>query len=310
MSDEFYGDASLIECTQTALVDGDVVVDPVRTPGDIRELMVHSQRSQVIDTGLFDEDFFATTPVELEVLRSVGSDLVLRWFSEPTSFEGSGLSAVQEALIARQLGDVPSPPVDYRLDEFGFVVELVNLEEFRSALIETAQAMSDQDGEVAAAVEEFFRNAPESFLTATATELPSLYHDLDGTRFFEGEVISVVTELPNPLGGPALQAEVSLEVLSVDDPDGCLLVHSITAPDPDSLVDLTLQMIEAVGGDLDEAMAEIEAADSLLQYDVSVLTQIDPASGLLRRTQTREWFEFEEEQRIEITVISDVTPTS
>lgn len=227
----------------------------------------------------------ASAFIDMEVLGSRGSDLIVSWTFRDLEIDGGG----PQAGLARELfGSLDGQRIEYYLDAEGSVTGVHNLDEvvaLNRKFVERLMAtLSDQLGnaQLAAMVKKMVAPllTPE-LVERSSLEGPQLFHFFAGASLEPGAVYSYEEQLPVPGGGaiPAL-AEFSLRDHDAASQRG--VIDWRQYPDPERSAAALEQMISAMLTQAGMAVPDELDLSSIVIED-NAEYDMDLATGLPRQ---------------------------
>lgn len=242
-------------CTPLAgVAEGDEVsVAAQWKPGDGRDFTITRERARAADD--LPDDLSYRTDVRVEVV-DVGPDgTTMRWRQSGEGlFESASLDEVMGQLGTRLLERLEDLTVDYSLDADGRFEKVINREAIRGYLERMMAFMKDVAGDgaerkVLDRVVEMMRPVvlADGFIDTAVAQHIITFHGPYGVTLSGAGTRELDDELPNPFGGQPIGATSSFEVLTPQDPQGCLRLRMVTAAKPGALSAITDTLAGATG---------------------------------------------------------------
>jgi hypothetical protein len=224
----------------------------------------------------------STATAELRVLSGGPKRASMRWTAGEVVLPLVGGELPAEAMDELE-AEAGRTVIEYDTDEFGDFGEVRNLADLRIQATGTVNALeriASGDAEVSElvrATRELVQS--DSFIQTVLVEDVGLLHGIYGVELVLGKPQNGPSEVPNPFGGRAIPATVSLKLVTARDANGCAVAELVSDPDPKLLVDRLVEGARRFGGTLDRSQFASFKVQHRVRYTY------DPGSGWVVRTE-------------------------
>ncbi len=235
---------------------------------------------------------------------------ILEWAQGGSVLEGFGLPPQLAEQMQPFLEDAELPPIRYRLFDDGVLGDVENVDDLRSALLNTMQAISKASGGSDPTVTQLigvYEGMSDSDLALLMTEPMQIYHFFDGVAVdvSAGEVDE--TALPNVFGGDPIPAIARLEVETLADEGDCVVLRHVTEIDSERAAPIIAESLATTFGASSDRSAEFETFMSQLRIENTIRVRIDGATGRVVESVGSQVASSGDEEQTETTTIRDLS---
>lgn len=278
---------------------------PPWTEGVQRELELQIGRSNTVSP---TPEGFSRTPVNLTVEAGTDHGWVMRWELESTVLDGIDVPEEAREMTAELLSSLPPQQIGYELRADRVWLGVTNAEEIRAATMEMLDLVFDLHGDDPAVgqTRDLFESMPDDALARLYSEDPQVFHVLEGIELTVDDPIEFPDQLPNALGGEPFPAVTTVEILEVEDDDGCIAIQMQVLPDPERVMSILMDTLASFLPP-GTSQQELEAAAEGFEIENRIVGQYDLGSGYFRRITATQRVGDGAMERVDTKIITDLT---
>ena len=263
-----------LHCTPLEVGTEQIDFLPQWRPGQI--IQVGRSESQE-DSG--SEIGISSTPVEIEVLEASTDGFVLAWEMGDTAVDYAALALPDGTW--EELLELSEIRMVYEAGPSGEYLGILNLDEVKDKMEQLIDFLVEAGGIGPEEVEQFREIAlSDEAIQVTAAQDLILYHSLYGLRIDATTTEVWDTSLPNVFGGEPFPATQTTEVITPQDPNGCVLVTVTVEPEEAEFMEILFETLAALGPTPSpEELAEMESFHIVNRLEFIY----DPGTGQINR---------------------------
>ena len=259
-------------------------------PGDFRDFTITRERTNSACPELDDASY--RTDVQVKAVDVTETGTAMQWRQSGKGLFQSSLSGAMGEHAARLIDRLEDFTVAYSLDADGQFDEVTNREAIRGylermiSLVRQAAGNGDERKSLDRAVE-IMRPVmmADGFIDNAVAEHIITFHGPYGLTLSRAESHEIDDAFPNPFGGEPVPAKSSLDVLTPQDPRGCVRLRRVIVAKPGALAAITDGLAETAG--LDAAgRAKLRESAKDLNLHGEIRWVMDPTTGWPVRIET------------------------
>jgi hypothetical protein len=296
-------------CTplQTAAGSDKVSVVARWKPGDSRDFTISRQRKNSARPEFDDASY--QTDVQVKVVGVTETGAAMEWRQSGKGLFQSSLSGAMGQQATRLLDRLEDFTVEYSLDENGQFEAVTNRDAIRAYVERMITWMKEVAGDGAERkiidrVVEIMRPImmADGFIDTAVAQPIITFHAPYGLTLSPAQGGELDDQFPNPFGGAPIPATSSFEVLTPQDPRGCLRLRMVIVAKPGALSAVTDSLAGATGLDA-EAREKLRQSATEMTLHGEHRWVLDPSAGWPVRVESTKTTQDSDTTNTDVTVI-------